>query len=68
MQGTRTCSRTHTTPPLKRRESVAPAGCPAFRQRLCDQRASGLSGSFEGIDFRAGRQHGQFSVLEARSS
>ncbi len=68
MQGTRTRSRTHTTPPLKRRKNVAPVGSPAFRRLLCDQSASGPSAPFETIAFRAGSQHGQFSTLEAQSS
>lgn len=31
MQGTRTRTWTHTTPPLQRRLSVAPVGCPRMR-------------------------------------
>jgi hypothetical protein len=68
MQGTRTRTRSHATPPLKRRKSVAPAGCSAFQQLLCVQPASGRLASAGRSSFRAGGQHGRLSALEARSS
>lgn len=60
MQGTRTRSRTHTTPPLQRRSRVAPAGRSHFRTLFLFRTVgrvaqSGLS------DFRAGGQRGPHS-------
>lgn len=55
MKGTRTRTRTHTTPPLKRPMRVAPVGC---------LRSGSL---LEHSDFRAGGQHGQLSAREAES-
>lgn len=67
MKGTRTRTRTHTTPPLKRRERVAPVGYPCtsdFRPTdLCWSRSAGMKHS----GFRAGGQRGQFTVRRAGS-
>ncbi|GHD52327.1 hypothetical protein GCM10010335_64680 [Streptomyces galbus] len=68
MQGTRTRTRTHTTPPLQRRKSVAPAGCLRSRGPLTASLNLDNLASLWRVDFRAGGQHGQISTPEAQSS
>lgn len=68
MKGTRTRTRTHSTPPLQRRMSVAPAGCPRFQDLRKAAPDRGRLPQMRHIDFRAGRRCGQVSLLEAVTS
>jgi hypothetical protein len=68
MQGTPTRTRTHTTPPLQRCKSVAPAGCPRSDGLIVAGLRQASLAALNRTDFRAGGQHGQFSTPEAGSS
>lgn len=62
MQGTRTRTRTHITPPWQRRMRVAPVGC----LRSSEPRGAGLRvgrwARTSLTNFRAGRQRGRISL------
>ncbi len=68
MKGTRTRTRTHTTPPLKRPLYVAPVGCPRSGSGSGTHRLQSYFSTLGHLDFRAGGQHGQLSTREAETS
>ncbi len=68
MKGTRPFPRTHSTPPLQRRMSVAPAGLPRFPDLLVAGLYWGRLAPAGHHDFHADRQRERIPFLEAVTS
>lgn len=66
MQGTRTRAWTHTTPLVKRRPSVAPAGCPRMHAAASYSPAVLVRRAPHG--FCAGGQRSRIRLVEAPTS